>query len=153
MKYLYYHYKKSFSFLYLFKIWDHFYKTYSDVKKNLLTHDQTAEKTFRWAKMFFSIYHLSDFTPYMHIFSSHLHQFVKIHSGVNDFNTQGLEKLNDFTTVHYFRSTSKHPKTYLHQLLNKRNRLEYLSRKLKIDLDQNEIDQSHIQEENLNITN
>jgi tRNA U34 2-thiouridine synthase MnmA/TrmU len=39
---------------------------------------------------------------------------------------KGLEKLNDLTTGHYFNSTNKQ-QNFLLQLMNKRNRLEYLS--------------------------
>lgn len=81
----------------------------------------------------------------MHIFSSHLDEFVKIHGDVNKFNIQGLEKLNDITTIQYHKSTSKHPKLYLKQLLNKRNRIEYLS--IFSSVEQNEVDSLTEEEE------
>ena len=59
----------------------------------------------------------------MHAFECHLHEFVQELGDINSFNQQGHEKLNDMTSVQYFRGTNRH-KEYLDQILNKRNRLE-----------------------------
>lgn len=62
----------------------------------------------------------------MHAFVSHLHEFVHLYKDINAFNCQGLEKLNDLSTGQYFKGTNKQD-TALHQMLKKRNRMEYLS--------------------------
>ena len=51
------------------------------------------------------------------------------HNNLNFFNQQGLEKLNDFIRLYYFRSTNKkrNDNKYLKQLLEKRNRIEYFN--------------------------
>ena len=63
----------------------------------------------------------------MHTFSHHLWEMVKIHGDISLFTMQGLEKLNDLTTGHYFCSTNRN-ENYLKQLLCKRNRMEYMNK-------------------------
>ncbi len=46
-------------------------------------------------------------TPYIHVFVFHIPEMIKIHHDINLFNTQGLEKLNDFCTQYYHFSTNK----------------------------------------------
>jgi hypothetical protein len=50
---------------------------------------------------------------------------IKMHGDISIFTMQGLEKLNDFTTQHYFTATNKHL-DYMVQLLNKRNRMDIM---------------------------
>ena len=64
-------------------------------------------------------------TPYIHIFSSHLFEMIRLHGNISLFSMQGLEKLNDLTTMAYFSSTNKH-NDFLVQLIQKRNRLELM---------------------------
>ena len=59
----------------------------------------------------------------MHTFVSHLHEFVRLYEDVNQFTTQGLEKMNDLCTGYYFRSNNKRDNPLV-QLLHKRNRIE-----------------------------
>jgi len=51
---------------------------------------------------------------------------MKIHRSIVAFTQQGLEKLNDSITKNFFQSTS-HCGDALRELVNKQNRLEYLS--------------------------
>ena len=62
----------------------------------------------------------------MHTFSQHRWEMVRIHGDISLFTMQGLEKLNDLTTGHYFSSTNRHD-NYLQQLLCKRNRMEAIN--------------------------
>ena len=55
----------------------------------------------QWVNHFTSIYQCKDVTPYMHCLAMHTSQFLKLHSNLGMFNQQGLEKLNDFTTVYF----------------------------------------------------
>ena len=68
-------------------------------------------------------------TPYVHAFVFHVPEFIEKYDDVNIFNMQGLEKLNDFSTIYYHRSTNKQRKNkkYLIQLLQKRNRIEFFT--------------------------
>jgi hypothetical protein len=51
---------------------------------------------------------------------------IQLHGDVSLFTMQGLEKLNDFTTQHYFNSTNRQT-DYLFQLIRKRNRIETMN--------------------------
>ena len=66
-------------------------------------------------------------TPYVHAFVFHVPEFLEKYHDINVFNLQGLEKLNDLSTIYYQRSTNKQRKnkSYLLQLLQKRNRIEF----------------------------
>ncbi|RNA40268.1 hypothetical protein BpHYR1_045704 [Brachionus plicatilis] len=80
-----------------------------NVKKNSLTPDLIQSKTE---------HHV---TPNIHAFCSHVHQFQKFHGDINLFNLQGLEKLNDQTTIQYFRASNKREKK-IEQLIQRRLR-------------------------------
>jgi hypothetical protein len=112
------------------KIWKDFYNIYLSVKDNAynnLTRIETIKKnTAEWLALFRRVYQDEHITPYIHIFVQHLHEIVEIHDNVGLYTMQGLEKLNDITTQHYFNSSNKSC-NYLKQLLNKRNRIEYMS--------------------------
>ena len=64
--------------------------------------------------------------PYMHAFVAHLVEFVHLYKDINAFNCQGLEKLDDMTTGQFFKGTNKQ-ETALHQILKRRNRMEFFS--------------------------
>ncbi|RMZ97560.1 hypothetical protein BpHYR1_039871 [Brachionus plicatilis] len=56
-------------------------------------------------------------------FFSHVHQFQKFHGDIILFNLRGLEKLNDQTTIQYFRASNKREKT-IKQLIQRRFRID-----------------------------
>ena len=74
-------------------------------------------------------------SPYIHVFVYHIPQLIEIHHDLNIFNTQGLEKLNDFSTQYYHSCTNKQneKKEYLNQLFKKQNRMEFYYMNGKID--------------------
>ena len=96
----------------------------------MMNYEDINREAIEWGKLFLSVYESKHITPYIHIFITHLGQFVQQHKDVNSFNMQGLEKLNDLTTKQYFQATNKREKEFLKQILNKRNRIEYLSSKI-----------------------
>jgi len=55
---------------------------------------------------FCSIYQAKHVTPYAHAFTMHVPEFVGIHGNISKFCQQGLEKLNDVTTLHNLRGTN-----------------------------------------------
>jgi hypothetical protein len=65
--------------------------------------------------------------PYMHCLIFHYCEFLELHGNIHSFSTQPNEKLNDFFTQYFHKSTNKHnlDKSYLKQLLKKRNRIEF----------------------------
>ena len=65
----------------------------------------------------------------MHCLAMHTSQFLELHSNLGMFNQQGLEKLNDFTTVHFQHASNHREQEALTQILEKRNRLEELKQR------------------------
>jgi hypothetical protein len=108
------------------KIWEEFYELVNLVKGVEIEHTELKERTREWLRLYLSVYNKATVTPYMHAFVQHLHEFVYLYKDINAFNCQGLEKLNDITTTQYFKGTNKKDDA-MHQILHKRNRLEYLA--------------------------
>ena len=73
-----------------------------------------------------NLYHTKHVTPYMHALLWHVPEFVQMKGNITPFTQQGLEELNDKTTKDYFRSTNQQGLESLKQILQKRNRMEYL---------------------------
>ena len=80
------------------------------LKEDLTSATMLQQMTKEFMQHFFSVYDNNIASPYMHIFVAHIHEFKKIHSIINAFNFQGLEKLNDLTTSQFFRATNKKTK-------------------------------------------
>ncbi len=80
-----------------------------------------------WVNKFTRVYLAKHVTPYIHAMFNHVGQFMRIHGSNLPFTQQGLEKLNDVMTKHYFRSTSHQNEQALVQLLEKQNRIELLA--------------------------
>jgi len=57
------------------------------------------EKAKEWVEDFVDIYQIKDVTPYMHCLAMHVSQFLDLYGILAKFNQQGLEKLNDLTTI------------------------------------------------------
>ena len=78
---------------------------------NLTTEKYDVEvlktKTLQFLELLLVSFESKEITPYLHILVAHLHEFKALHGSVNNFNQQGLEKLNDRTTMEYFRATNK----------------------------------------------
>jgi hypothetical protein len=88
-----------------------------------LTPGLIKEKTKQWMEKFIALYEHTDFTPYLHAFCSHLHEFVEIHGDINYFNQEGMEKHNHNSTKIYHNSTNKKDNK-CSQIQKKKNRLE-----------------------------
>jgi hypothetical protein len=109
-------------------LWKDFFYIYVSLKnQNGYPNEKMAriiqEQTLDWIQLFKETYRPEHITPYMHDFVKHLHQMISIHGDISLWSMQGLEKLNDMTTRHYFCSTNR-SEYFLNQLINKRNRLE-----------------------------
>lgn len=82
------------------------------------------QRSKNWVRLFVSIYQSKDVIPYIHCFGMHISQFLELYGNIVTFTQQGLEKLNDTTTI-YFQHTSNHREHQaLKQILEKRNRIE-----------------------------
>jgi len=72
---------------------------------------------------------------YLHCLIFHYSEMLEIHGSIHSFSTQPNEKLNDFFTQYYHKSTNKHylNKNYLIQMIKKRNRIEFYNLKGKLE--------------------
>lgn len=63
----------------------------------------------------------------MHILAQHVPDFLHIYKSINQFTQQGMEKLNDQTTLDFAKSTNHnyHNLDALKQLIQKRNRIDH----------------------------
>ena len=86
------------------------------------------ERSREWVTKFTKVYLAKSVTPYIHAMFNH-GQFMRVHGSILPFTQQGLEKFNDVMTKHYFRSTSHQNEKALVQLMQKHNRLEFLTDK------------------------
>ena len=87
------------------------------------------ERSREWVTKFTKVYLAKSVTPYIHAMFNHVGQFMRVHGSILPFTQQGLEKFNDVMTKHYFRSTSHQNEKALVQLMQKHNRLEFLTDK------------------------
>jgi hypothetical protein len=106
------------------RIFNIFYDIYKEVNDNSISAFNLELRTKSWLLLYQTCFFNNTITPYMHVFSHHLFEFVELHGNIKKFNLQGLEKLNDKTTQQYFKATDK--LMYEKQILEKRNRIEYL---------------------------
>jgi len=56
----------------------------------------------------------------------HVLQFLMLYGNIGTFSQQGLEKLNDFTTIFYQHASNHREQESLLQVLENRNRIEDL---------------------------
>ena len=82
----------------------------------------------KWVMNFTNIYQSKNVTPYIHIMAMHIPEFLIRYKNLVIFTQQGMEKLNDQTTIDFAKSTNHnyHNLDALKQLMDKRNRIEYL---------------------------
>ena len=92
--------------------------------------DQFDSSAKAWVDLDSRVYLAKDVTPYMHVFSYHVSEVMRMYGNPTYFSQQGLEKLNDLVTKWYFRSTN-FGKTALEQIMKKQHRLRLLDEKCK----------------------
>ena len=79
-----------------------------------------------WVQKFLTVYQAKNITPYVHALANHVSEFLQLYGSLVPYNQQGLEKLNDFTTKDYQRRSNQGDVEALKQILEKKNRNEYL---------------------------
>jgi hypothetical protein len=115
------------------KIWSSFYGIMQYMKDcKSIDPIKIKMKTQKWIKLFCKVYHIKHVTPYMHAFANHLHQFYE-NGNLYYYNLEGLEKLNDLTTIEYFKSTNKRENATF-QLLSKRCRIDIIAGKYGLNI-------------------
>ena len=109
------------------QIWEKFFELILILgKENCGNASEFGQRSKEWVKLFTSIYHTKDVTPYIHAFAMHVGEFLKLYGNIVKFSQQGLEKLNDLTTTHFQHSSNHRELEALKQMLQKRNRIEDL---------------------------
>ena len=90
--------------------------------------DEFESKAKQWVSDWFRAYQAKDATPYMHVMAYHLPEAMRLYGNIGQFCQQGLEKLNDFVTKWYFKSTN-FGKNALKQVMLKQHRIQTLQGK------------------------
>jgi hypothetical protein len=109
------------------ELWRTFYNIWVSIKdKAYASYLDIKSQCIKWHDLFLKLFHSDKLTPYLHVFTFHVWEMIKVHGDISRFTMQGLEKLNDFTTMDYFGATNKHHDAYLVQLIKKRNRMDMM---------------------------
>ena len=87
------------------KLWNEFVtlvKCLSVSTKESQSPQDFDKKAKQWVNDFRSVYQCKDVTPYyMHCLAMHVSQFLEMYGNIGQFTQQGLEKLNDLTTIFF----------------------------------------------------
>ena len=108
------------------KLWAEFFSLIQFLSKPECDASEFDQRSKDWVRLFVSVYHCKDVTPYIHCFGMHVSQFIQLYGDVVKFTQQGLEKLNDTTTIYFQHSSNHRENEALKQILEKRNRVENL---------------------------
>lgn len=111
------------------EVWDEFYKIIYETKDDSIDDSELKLMTGNFLEKFLKTTFETSVTPYIHIFTSHLYkQSEHLRTKglyLNNFSMQGFEKMNDFITQYYQRSSNKKAE-FIKQVLQKRSRIEIL---------------------------
>ncbi|CAF1321928.1 unnamed protein product, partial [Didymodactylos carnosus] len=77
------------------------------------------EKCEQWGLEYARLFVVDQTTPYIHVFTSHLHEFYDQFNNLNTFSFQGVERLNELLTRDYFGGTNIKGE-YFQQMIKKR---------------------------------
>ena len=115
--------------------WSKFYESYEQIKEfssnpnnnNPQNSIESLKSTLKEWLGFYMMLIGNNISPYAHALVWHVPEFLEKYGEISIFNMQGHEKLNDFFTVYYHRSSNRNRKNnaYLKQIINKRNRIEF----------------------------
>lgn len=109
-------------------VWDSFYEIYTLLHNDSFTGEEidlVEAKIDEWFVEFRKLFAAAHVTPYIHILKWHVPEMLRRHGTISMFTQEGLEKLNDKSTVNFFASTNRHGTQALKQLLLKAKRVEY----------------------------
>lgn len=111
-------------------------------EKNINSVKNLKKRLKKWLSIFIKIE--PKITPYIHIFCYHIPEFIETHGNLNLFSMQGLENLNSYLKLNYFKQTNRNKNTFTKTLLEKINRIDFyqLGGDLKSSDQLNEIESS-----------
>jgi ubiquinone/menaquinone biosynthesis C-methylase UbiE len=81
------------------ELWSEFFRLVNMLGKSECDATAFDLRAKTWVRLFTSVYQSKDVTPYMHAFAMHVSEFLRLYGNIVMFTQQGLEKLNDVTTV------------------------------------------------------
>jgi len=113
-------------------VWKDFFKIINIIKEsNDITKSEEIQRmTKNWLCNFLQFHFEKSVTPYIHVFCNHLHEFINIYGNINIFNLEGLEKLNDVSTIEFFKSSNRwieKKSNFLIQMIQRRSRIDILA--------------------------
>lgn len=109
-------------------IWTGFYEIILLLHNDNMLQDEIGRiqsKIVLWFKLYTETFPAKNVTPYIHILHCHVVEMLQIHGQISMFTQEGLEKLNDQSTVNFFGSTNRHGSLALKQLLLKSKRVAF----------------------------
>lgn len=83
------------------QLWKEFFELVNILGKYECDAVDFERRAKAWVRLFTTLYQSKDVTPYMHAFAMHVSEFLRLNGNIVIFTQQGLEKLNDITTVHF----------------------------------------------------
>ena len=86
-----------------------FKQLYGILQQQTITSDEATKfemDAIDWVKKFTTIYQSKNITLYIHIMAMHIPEFIRKYENLAQFMQQGLEKLDDQTTIDFARSTN-----------------------------------------------
>ncbi|CAF0862669.1 unnamed protein product [Didymodactylos carnosus] len=86
-------------------------------KRQLVTN--LKEKCKQWGLEYAPLFGVGQITPYLYVFTSHLHEFYDQFNNSKAFSIQGVERLNELLTRDYFDGKNREGE-YFQQMIKKR---------------------------------
>lgn len=108
-------------------LWAEFRNIMDLIKTEGVDPEEFESRSREWVKSYAQVYQAKDVTPYMHVLMNHISDSLKLHGNLTHFSQQAMEKLNDTITSLFFRSTNHRNTEAFIQVVQKQNRLTYLS--------------------------
>ena len=116
-------------------LWKEFRDIMTIMKSENADPEAVETRARAWVSNYAQTFHAKDVTPYMHTFMNHVSESLKLHGPINNFSQQAMEKLNDKVTSLFFRSTNHRNTEAFIQVMQKQNRISYLSQWCQDDLE------------------
>lgn len=112
----------------LWKSFQHLHKLLQSKSVSDADADRFGVHAKQWVTEFTAVYQTKNVTPYIHLMAMHVPEFLKKYKNLIQFTQQGMEKLNNQTSIDFARSINHNYRSLeaLTQLMEKKNRIEYL---------------------------